>query len=113
MYYPCSESKGSDSFAVIRWLIYPTGNRTAFGTSAVTRFSQLTVTNPELLMQFTLDASVVLDKEKIDKDSFGGLLELQTREIIHKIHHKRLLDEKNSSILREMRWLHVQQYVKN
>ena len=46
--------------------------------------------NSELVTQLTLDASVVLDKEKVDKDSLG-LLELQTREFIHKIHHKRLL----------------------
>ena len=45
----------------------------------------------------TLDASVVLDKEKVDKDSWG-LLELQTREFIHKIHHKRLSELKRLAV---------------
>ena len=53
--------------------------------------------NPELVMQLTLDASVVLDKEKVDKDSWG-LLELQTREFIHKIHHKRLSELKRLAV---------------
>ena len=53
--------------------------------------------NPELVTQLTLDASVVLDKEKVDKDSWG-LLELQTREFIHKIHHKRLSELKRLAV---------------
>ena len=53
--------------------------------------------NTELVTQLTLDASVVLDKEKVDKDSWG-LLELQTREFIHKIHHKRLSELKRLAV---------------
>ena len=53
--------------------------------------------NPEFLIRLTLDASVVLEKDHIDKDSWG-LLELQTREFIHKIHHKRLSELKRLEV---------------
>ena len=53
--------------------------------------------DPELLTQLTLDAPVLLDEEKVDKDSWG-LLELQTREFIHKIHHKRLAELKRLAV---------------
>ena len=43
--------------------------------------------NPEFLTQLTFDASVVLDKNRLIMTH--GLLELQTREFIYKIHHKR------------------------
>ena len=49
------------------------------------------------LTQLTLDASVVLDKEKVDKDSLG-LLELQSWEFIHKINHKRLSELKGLAV---------------
>ena len=45
--------------------------------------------DPEFLTQLTLDASSVLVKEQFDIDTWG-LLALQTREHIHKIHHRRL-----------------------
>ena len=53
--------------------------------------------NPEFLIRLTLDASVVLEKDHIDKDSWG-LLELQTTEFIHKIHHKRLSELKRLEV---------------
>ena len=62
--------------------------------------------NPELVTQLTLDASVVLDKEKVDKDS-RGLLELQTREFIHKIQHKRL-----SEIKKKKDWQYSERHEK-
>ena len=49
--------------------------------------------DPEFLTQLTLDASAVLVKEQFDIDTWG-LLELQTREYIHKIHHRRLAELK-------------------
>ena len=45
----------------------------------------------------TLDASAVLVKEQFDLDTWG-LLELQTREYIHKIQHKRLAELKRLSV---------------
>ena len=47
------------------------------------------VQNPEFLTQLLLDASAVLDIEQCEKDIWG-LLELQTREYISKIHHKKV-----------------------
>ena len=52
--------------------------------------------DPEFLTQLTLDASAVLDKEQFDKITWG-LLELLTREYIHRIHHKRLAELKRLS----------------
>ena len=55
------------------------------------------VQNPEFLTQLTLDASAVLDIEQCEKDIWG-LLELQTRENISKIHHKRISELKRLSV---------------
>ena len=54
------------------------------------------IKDPEFLTQLTLDASAVLDKEQFDKITWG-LLELLTREYIHRIHHKRLAELKRLS----------------
>ena len=54
------------------------------------------VQSPEFLTQLTLDASAVLDIEQCEKDIWG-LLELQTREYISKIHHKRISELKRLS----------------
>ena len=54
---------------------------------------RLQIYDPEFLTQLTLDASAVLLKEQFDIDTWG-LLELQTREYIHKIHHRRLAELK-------------------
>ena len=53
--------------------------------------------DPEFLTQLTLDASAVLVKEQFDIDTWG-LLEIQTREYIHKIHHRRLAELKRLSV---------------
>ena len=53
--------------------------------------------DPEFLTQLTLDASAVIETEQCDRDNWG-LLELQTREYIHKIHHKRLSELKRLSV---------------
>ena len=55
------------------------------------------VQNPEFLTQLTLDASAVLDIEQCEKDIWG-LLELQTREYISKIHHKRISELQRLSV---------------
>ena len=55
------------------------------------------VQSPEFLTQLTLDASAVLDIEQCEKDIWG-LLELQTREYISKIHHKRISELKRLSV---------------
>ena len=54
------------------------------------------IKDPEFLTQLTLDASAVLDKEQFDNITWG-LLELLTREYIHRIHHKRLAELKRLS----------------
>ena len=54
------------------------------------------IKDPEFLTQLTLDASAVLDKEQFDRITWG-LLELLTREYIHRIHHKRLAELKRLS----------------
>ena len=53
--------------------------------------------DPEFLTQLTLDASAVMEIEQCDRDNWG-LLELQTREYIYKIHHKRLSELKRLSV---------------
>ena len=55
------------------------------------------VNNPEFLTQLTLDVSAVLEIEQCDQENWG-LLKLQTREYINKIHHKRLTELKRLSI---------------
>ena len=55
------------------------------------------VNDPEFLTQLTLDASAVIEIEQCDGDNWR-LLELQTREYIHKIHHKRLSELKRLSV---------------
>ena len=54
------------------------------------------IKDPEFLTQLSLDASAVLDKEQLDNITWG-LLELLTREYIHRIHHKRLAELKRLS----------------
>ena len=54
------------------------------------------IKDPEFLTKLTLDASVVLDKGQFDNITWG-LLELLTREYIHRIHHKRLAEFKRLS----------------
>ena len=53
--------------------------------------------DPEFLTQLTLDASAVIEIEQCDRDNWG-LLELQTREYIHNIQHKRLSELKRLSV---------------
>ena len=55
------------------------------------------VQSPEFLTQLTLDASAVLDIEQCEKDIWG-LLELQSRKYISKIHHKRISELKRLSV---------------
>ena len=50
----------------------------------------------EFLTQLTFDASALLDIKNFDNITWG-LLEWQTREYIHKIHHKRLAELKKLS----------------
>ena len=65
--------------------------------SSPTLYSWFTVNNPEFLTQLTLDVSAVLEIEQCDQENWG-LLKLQTREYINKIHHKRLTELKRLSI---------------
>ena len=51
---------------------------------AIQNTPNLQLHNPEFLTQLTLDASAVLRKEQIDKDTWG-LLELQSRDYLCKI----------------------------
>ena len=53
--------------------------------------------DPEFLTRLTLDSSAVLYKERFDIDTWG-MLELQTREYIHKIHHRRRAELKRLSV---------------
>ena len=58
--------------------------------------------NAEFLTQLTLDASAVLRKEQIDKDTWG-LFELQSREYLCKLHYKRLWIEEIVRLLSDVK----------
>ena len=95
-------TKASHDSQYTRYMSYSDPERSAFiekllENPALQHIPSSQFQNPELVRQLTLDASVVLDKEKVDKDSWG-LLELQTREFIHKIHHERLSELKRLAV---------------